>query len=898
MSDYDGYVALITDVHYSEKCQVGTLVFIPRVSLSRELEKAEKLIVIAKSGTVGGMAFEGLELLPLEEKGSEPLMINITEEYSEADFFASEEGMLYKHKIDVLFAENYSQDLITTKKVEAVTAFHISEYTLMEGSFFCESDYEQGNVCLIPKQMASALEKEVGDSIKLKVYAPVSDKGLNHCYEEESDVVYEGEFVIKGIYQAQERGTPIFIADNGQAFAGRSNNDYVLGRVILNNRTATEYCEVLKERLPENVMLTTYNEGYDASVQSIYGLLRTAGILIATTFCITFLIAGIFRYFFVYTNRENMKILLQLGTGEKKTFCFFLSGSGCICLLSTLLGCIIGYFVADRLIQKVFRSIVENSVYDFRFSVNGYGAKSDTFVPTPNLEGNVFVLIGLFVFFLLLLLCGIGIWRSIISFRPGSSRKQRKVSEKQESSKKIKYKQNKVYKEHNKIIFEKIPTLTLRYALRNICRQGLKSLIVPVLLMVLLIFLCVFTYVRNHFEQELEQVYENVPVTMQFTDISGKMYDGLAIYQKAIEELESTGFIKTSWKSTTYYAKFMDTAKYSETTDEDNPLYRYEFTGIDKPSGYAWETMKAQWKSTSEPLQIAETLSEAPLFKYEGIPKITWMEGMDEERFINNQTVGTMQEYGCLVPDFYLEKYNVELGELIALAIPYSYDFDITTNVVRIAGIYSAKNSDACLIMTPKGFEASIIHVYYEKYPQNKSYIGEKWSSAGAELQNTNQLSHLKDYLETCYDPVGKAGNHRQWLLIDDKALYDTIDNLTRYIEYMNLLYPVIIALLIAAAFIVSNLLLKNRVQEMAMLRSLGCSNIRVFFSLFLEYLLLSCVGIALGIIISIVVTETEEGNVIVNTIALMLCYYLGAVAAIMNSFRKALIYSLKQKDE
>lgn len=897
MSDREGYIALITKTHYSENCQEGTLIFIPKEGLNRDFSKGESLIVYAKSCTVPGMAFVGVEFIPLDE-GTEPLIVSITEDYTEEDFFASEEGIVYKHKIDILRAENYAQDLITTGKIEAVTSFHLGEYTLMEGSFFTNNDYKDGAACIIPYKMAYALEKEVGDTIHLTIYAPVDDKGLNRCYDKKEDLVFEGDFIIRGIYQAQERGTPIYLADNGQTFTGRSNNDYVLGRVVLNNRTATAYCEKLVERLPENVMLTTYNEGYDASVQSIQGLLRTAGILTITTLCITLLIAGIFRYFFIYTNKENMKILLQLGTGAKKTFLFFVAGSGCICLLSALFGCSIGYFVADGFIQKVFKDIVENSVYDFRFSVNGYGVKSDAFIPTPNLENKIFIYVGLFISVILLLWCGLGIIRAIRGFRPGKNRKQINIFEKKNILKKTKAKRNVVYKEGSNKIIEKIPFLSLRYAFKNISRQGLKSLIVPVLLTVLLIFLCVFTYVRNHFKQELDQVYENVPVTMQFTDISGKMFDGLAIYQKTIEELESTGFIRTSWKSTTYYAKYMDTAKYSETPDAEEPLYRYEFTGIDKPDGFAWETMKAQWKSTSEPLQIAETLSEAPLFKYEGIPKITWLEGMDEENFINNQTIGTMQEYGCIVPDFYLEKYNVELGELITLAIPYSYDYDITTNVVRIVGIYATKDSDACLIMTPKGYEASIIHVYYEKYPPNKSYIGEKWSSAGAELQHTNQLSHLKDYLETCYDPVGKAGNHRQWLLIDDKALYDTIDNLTRYIEYMNLLYPVIIALLIAVAFIVSNLLLKNRVQEMAMLRSLGCSNIRVFFSLFLEYFLLSFVGIVLGIGISVIVTDIKEGNVVINTFALLLCYYFGAVAAIVNSFRKSLIYSLKQKDE
>lgn len=898
MPDYEGYMALVTKTYYSEKFQVGTLVFIPVEGVNRALEKEETLIVFAESYTLSGMAMGSMKLLPIEENGTEPFMVSITEDYNEEEFFASEEGKIYQHWIDVYHAENYAQDLITTGKVEAVTAFHMGEYTLMQGNFFTENDYEEGNACLIPNKMAYALEKEVGDTIHLTVYAPVADKGLNRCYDEKEDVVYEGDFVIRGIYQAQDTGTPIYLADNGQDFVGRSNNDYVLGRVVLNNRTATAYCEKLVDRLPENVMLTTYNEGYDASVQSIHGLRRTAGILTVTTICITMLIVGVFSYFFLNTNKENMKLLLQLGTNEKKTFLFFITGSGSICLFSVLLGCGMGYFISDILIQKVFQNIVEGSVYDFRFSINGYGVKSDSFVPTPNLEGYIFIITGFLIALLLMLWCAIGIWSVIKTFRPGSSRKKQGKHERENAVKRNSEQEVKIYHGKSYSVLEKIPFLSVRYALRNIGRQGIKSLIVPILLMILLTFLCVFTCVRNHFKYEQNHVYENVPVTLQFTDVSGRMFDNLAIYQESIDELETMGFIKEDWKSTTYYAKFMDIACYSQTPEAENPLYRYEFAAFDLPSGFAWDTMKAQWKSTSDPVQIAETLTEAPCFKYNGVPVITWMEGMDADKFLNNEPIGEMQEYGCLVPDYYLEKYGLALGDLIALAVPYSDDFDFTANVVCVAGSYSDKNLQAPIFMTPEAYEASIVDAVYIKGPPNTSYIGEKWSSAGAELKNTHQLSELKDYLETCYDPVGKAGMHRRWLLIDDKALYDTIDNLTRYIEYMNLLYPVIIVLLIAVAFIVSNLLLRNRLREMAMLRSMGCSNVRVFFSIFLEYLLLSCAGVAVGITISIIVTDAGEGNVIRNTVALLLCYYLGAFAAIVNGFRKSLMYSLKQKDE
>jgi ABC-type lipoprotein release transport system permease subunit len=215
---------------------------------------------------------------------------------------------------------------------------------------------------------------------------------------------------------------------------------------------------------------------------------------------------------------------------------------------------------------------------------------------------------------------------------------------------------------------------------------------------------------------------------------------------------------------------------------------------------------------------------------------------------------------------------------------------------VAVAGVYDAE-ADQSLIYMPSGMDILKYLLTIKFSAQNNDEPDSDYgvyNSGGFKVTDPAQLTAFKDWLETRYDPVGKASWHRRWVLIDDKALYNTIDNLNRYIGYMDVLFPVMMAAVAAIGFIASSLLLKSRGGEISALRSLGARVNQVFTSFFIEPVILSLPGIAVGVLFAVLLFNITARAALLYVPLLATCYYLGAAVAAVHTYRKAVMISLK----
>ncbi len=901
LTDKDMWMAKITRSVYSEQYEEDLLICLKDEGLSKKLEKGKEYVVYGKAIIYSGLPFDGIEPAALKE-GEEPFCVELSEKFTYNDFLETEDGVSYLKKLEQIEALNLALDIITTKQVEAVTAFHIGEYTLTEGSYFGKEDYKKGTSCIIPKYIAEKMEVQVGDSIELSILKGVTGKGVNNCYENEDSITYTGEFTIAGIYEAENRGTPVYIADAGQEWISLSDNEPVFKRVVIDNRKAEDYLTRMQGMLPEGVKLELSDQGYQASVSSINGMLRTARMLTIAFGLVAVLVIAVFLYIRLNSAQKSMKTLVALGSGVQNTWLYFMTGNSLMILVSGILGCGIGFVASYFMIGKVFAGIEKNSVFDYRFSVNGYGMMSGRFKAEPNITMTAFFILALVLILFVIAASGILFYCAIKSM-DGKNRRMTtgKVKSREENARKKedietteRTAQNQKLgrtKRHN---FDVIPFLSLRYAVRNIVRSGVLSLVVPVLFLVLLTFLNVFSNMKNNFAKELSGVYENVPVTLQFTDITGRKTDGLVIDVTQLEELTATGFVENSWKCSTYYAKSLGNV----TFDEETGNIEYE-QSFEVPQGsYAFETMKAQWKGLSTPLIVAEDIYKSPQLMYERDFEITWAEDYSYEKFLANEPCVGQWFYGCIVPSYYLEEEGYEIGDLIAFVFPFDTEYSMATEVVKIVGVYESQNTADAIFMMPETVDRSCTGLQMlAYYPDFTSIVGDSATSAGALLCNTSHLSKLKDYLEAHYDMTGTAGKYRKWIMIDDRALYETIDNLTRYIQYMKLLYPFVMVLIIVIGFLVSNILLRIRNREIAMLRSMGCKKGIIYRSLLWEYLILSLAGCMAGALISVFLMGNGEGMFL--QMALLLgCYFGGTIIAMVKNVKRALMRTLKSEEE
>jgi ABC-type antimicrobial peptide transport system permease subunit len=166
------------------------------------------------------------------------------------------------------------------------------------------------------------------------------------------------------------------------------------------------------------------------------------------------------------------------------------------------------------------------------------------------------------------------------------------------------------------------------------------------------------------------------------------------------------------------------------------------------------------------------------------------------------------------------------------------------------------------------------------------------------ELKNKNSISEFKEYLEeTGYGSRGKIGQIRKSITIDDNALVLSVSGLQKNVGYMEALYPVIFALVIAIGFVVSYLLTKSRRAELAVMRSMGAGSVRTFFTLFTEQLILCIFGATIGILASLFFTKQFVFEHYISIAIYVACYMAGIVISAMAMNRLNVLKILTSND-
>ncbi|MGF7144261.1 ABC-type lipoprotein release transport system permease subunit [Anaerotaenia torta] len=886
---FNAWRAVVSEVNYSRQEAVSDLIFIV-VDEEHPLTEG-RYVVFGALRRIPEKMYPGFTILSAEnivapEEGMDVSECSVAGFTDKESFWQSRTGRYFKKVADTLRVNNQSIDVTASSRVESVSAFHRGASVLIKGSFFDEEDYRSGNSCIIPQKMAENMDKTIGDTISLSFHQPTKGRGKYDSYQSGDRFAYQGKFTITGIYSSEDNSETVYIPYAGQDWLGHSANDPVLARVILDNRKAEKYVDEVTKILPKGIRLYVYDQGYKASSAPIQNMRRTAYIITLTCLIASIIVLCLFSYLHIHTNKRSIRILLTLGTGSKRVVRHFIIGGGAIALIAVTIGSLCGYLMSQRLISAVYSSISENLDRDYRFSINGYGIKSAEFSTKPILDPSVFCLLGIGILLIALMLCGIFTLISIMRQRP--ERRQKKGKTRKESARKAISGSI-----GEKMKMDLIPFISLRYAMKSIIRNGRQSLIVPLLFAAMLLFLCIFSKIRMNIQDRMDSVHEDIPVTMQFTDSSGRRTDRLSIGIDSLAEIGQTGFTSSGWSSRRYYAKYMGISEKA-----DGSLPEESFTMFEIPENpYKLETMKYLWRSSSIPFVVTEDIRHSPQFYNTDGVEINWMEGMDWDIYSNGIDPQN-GKWGCILPVSFMEKNQLSLGDIISFTVPYTGDALYAQNLFTVIGSYMDNGIGSAMFATQAAFYNSIISVLYDGVTLLYKVEEDKWQAAGFQLQHTEKLSDFKGWLETHYDQAGVTGKYRKWVVIDDKALYDTLESLNRYIQYMELLYPVLFVLISGIGFLVSNLLLKNRAGEMIALRTMGQSRTGIFLSFFWDSFVLSVLGGGMGLLLTAVLFKGWSREMVQNALLLAGCYYVGASIAIIRTFHKEILRMLAWREE
>lgn len=312
--------------------------------------------------------------------------------------------------------------------------------------------------------------------------------------------------------------------------------------------------------------------------------------------------------------------------------------------------------------------------------------------------------------------------------------------------------------------------------------------------------------------------------------------------------------------------------------------------------GYDWFIEKIKKMPR---LAYADDLRYTPDFFNASEPKVEFLPGYSYDSLKINGDLG-------IISRNFANTNGIELGDVARVTGWYTIGDDAMCSVIdfTVVGIYEEEwRPDTIYISWIRGFNQTF---YKDAVYTSEGSVGygmgieerpRKLRSATFILKNTQNLSDFRDYIENLgYSRIGKMRANRRAIVIQDKNLVDTIQNLKNHIRIIETIKPVMLVLFGIIGFAVSYLLMKHRVNELAIMRSMGARKRQVFLSYFIEQGALFFVGL----IPAAVYAVSLPGQVLLYGASLLyfiLSYLMGTAIALIFMNRAKIMDILFTKE-
>lgn len=772
----------------------------------------------------------------------------------------------------------------TSADVEALEVFQQNILRLEQGRF---PEAGEAGTCLVSFDMAQQMDLSLGDTIDLRTLTSAEDDRFYLTGGEETKTL-----TVVGITtMAEEYYGCVWASDAERTYESQLFG-YQLGRAVLSNGTARQTADAIASLCPDNVRVTLYDQGYSAAAQPLQTMQATAMAITIAAGCSALAVLLLFAYLFVGRQQETVRVLISLGTPTGKIRTWLLSGAVVICGVAAGFGAIIGDLGLEYIITLATQATQTMYAGDQRYSEAAVGFVKDiAFTETAPHWPALYA--GIAIFLVALLLCLVFL----------------KMARQQSVAKRGK----------QKVRVPKSGTSVsgrgaLRFALLSARRGGWRSAVVPAVCLVLSLLLGILASTSAGWSEELDALYRDTRITGTAVSTNGRQDTNLQVGAQNVRKLWNTGLLEDLDVSIGWNYWFAD----------EIPDF-----GI----GEFAEYRRTEWISKQPELIALSGLSAAPEFMHAQIPQITWLEGWDEtflasqeyDSYPSTQTYFEggkllMAEnepiaYPCLVSQQLLEKRGLSLGDSFQIIMQYKhYTWEDEPYIeLTIVGTFPQTGGDSH-IYVPLSFwndpdwltgqedlqpTGDRVTMAFES-PHDRDYFiysTTSYETCVFTLKDPAQLSALRDALQAeSFSQVGKLSRNRTTLLLHDQTFVETVEGLNRYIGFSQILFPVLFAVVMLLGFIVSWLMINGRRMEFAILRGLGTSRIRVFFSFFLEQFFLCLLGCLLGCVILYFSVGSALSQWTVIGIFLS-CYLFGCALSVIAVGRTKLMQLLSERE-
>lgn len=887
--------ATINKVHYGPFMRENTYVMINNInelgsSLNYEFVDGHKYLLIGKKSTGRTPTPIILPGLPEGIEGFSAI-IDLNEE---PNYYDSEDGKRLFELIDAFNIVNKSLPVTLVSSLEASKPYFNRDMIVNEGRIFNEEEYLEGNnkVIMISKDLANYYNIKQGDMLDLKLHYSKTGLGLSD-YMNNYSFSEADRYEVVGIFDNKyDNRFNIYMP-----MADWIEQDYhstTLARYIVKNGSGASFMDDNHEKLPVYMDFTLYDQGYAEAIKPINELKSTASLLLTLGGLSGIIIILLFSYLYVYKQGDTLINMLALGAGKKRTISYILFGSMVLVLLSSCIGSFLSSGLISRITHTVFDKMIILYRTDIRYSERALGVQLEY---AANVRTNYWIpviitLLMLIISFILIFNLAIIIMNEE---RYKIRRLKKRASNKHKGATRV---QNiKVSKEQN-VLLGRVRPIPLKFALVSIIRNAGRSFIVPILTFILSVFLVFISFLTHIQQDKRATVYERIPVNAYLTSYKNETRDigGLKLQYDIYRLIDPEYSYRMEWNWETY-EDFMNKYTFLQAQDERNKLLNesdffkemylytsvhYEYIGISKTK----DGIEDRELSSVPHLRkhkyaygfdwFLEAIDRMPRLAYADDLRYTpdFFNSTDVEvKFLSGHSFDSLRltENVGIISKNLATKEGINLGDFIRITAWSNLNNEAVTTVidVEVVGIYEPGwRSDVLYLPWIMSYD----HDYYidREYPASPEQIAAKadykvWNeilprnvrSATFTMKNTENMDSLREYLDVQgYSEAGEIKVNRHAVVIQDKNLEETIKTLDNYIRLMDILVPVMVILFGVIGFIVSYLLIRHRLHELAIMRSMGARKLHVFISFFMEQLILFLMGLLPVIIFGIVFPE------------------------------------------
>lgn len=406
-------------------------------------------------------------------------------------------------------------------------------------------------------------------------------------------------------------------------------------------------------------------------------------------------------------------------------------------------------------------------------------------------------------------------------------------------------------------------------------RRKAACLLVVVSTMAATVFMLFYPSLIDNTRKRLEETYSSITVTGSILSedkivpaVSGSMW----------EKMQQSGYFSSLYGSASFVIRAFPKDILEESAGEgaseqqkliafQNLLASFEEEDSSGVSG----SMKAcsSFSAEDELVRIRED--------------IRWLEGYDESCLEGDERI-------CIISD----KWGYAPGDTIPLLarVPVSKTQLEGIFHLKVAGTYPGKITKFAAVMPLKTMEDLTIAATAVHKQAGNPYA---WNFGLNAVYFTVRDNQQLDQIKAAITESGLRSNKLVRVRIDDRILKETVGPIESNLAQLEGSYLFFFVMIAAIGFLLSFLLARGRKPEYAVMRMLGESRLQITLKALLEQFVLCLGGVLLGA--AAVGIIGQEGFRPGICAAILLCYTLGAAAAVTLTVRVNVMDILRDKE-